>query len=267
MRKIITVALFVLISTTVFTTKADLAYGSNITIFDGQNNAQSTNPWYSTEAEDNEVEPGNVAEQAWDLEGFFFDGSVLTMVGGFDFANGKWAGGWNEQFTSGDIFIDIDGDVNFGAGVTSLGNTNGYQVIYNTYGYDYAIDLEFTDNSFTVYSINSGSLLRSAYFRQNDQANPWAYVDGGDKLTQSQLIYKTGLSDNETGFLGGTHNSVSLNLSSFLGHGTEFTAHFTMGCGNDNLMGKGIVAPEPASMILMGIGLLGIGWGIRKKTM
>jgi hypothetical protein len=48
-----------------------------------------------------------------------------------------------------------------------------------------------------------------------------------------------------------------------LAPGTEFYAHFTMGCGNDNLMGKGSYSvPEPGNMILMGTGLIvfvGIG--------
>ena len=43
-----------------------------------------------------------VAEQKWDLEGFFLQGTTLTMIGGFDFLNGE------SNYTSGDIFISID---------------------------------------------------------------------------------------------------------------------------------------------------------------
>ncbi|MCD6197575.1 MAG: PEP-CTERM sorting domain-containing protein [Deltaproteobacteria bacterium] len=40
----------------------------------------------------------------------------------------------------------------------------------------------------------------------------------------------------------------------------------TLGCGNDNLMGSGTVpVPEPATIILIGTGLLGIAGVGRKK--
>jgi hypothetical protein len=260
-------ALLVLTASITLTAGTAMAYGINITIPDEQTGSGA---WYSPDNEDNEVEPGNVASQGWDLEGFFLDGNILTMIGGYDFANGVYSNGWGKWFTSGDLFIDINGDVKYGTDVSPLGGANGYNTISNTYGYDYAINLDFSNDSFTVFSIDSDSSLNSVFFRQNDQSNPWEYVSGGTELNlgsdQTKLTYITGLSDSAVGFNGGTHNSVSLDLSSFLAHGTEFTAHFTMGCGNDNLMGEGVVTPEPATMVLMGIGLLGIGFGIRRKT-
>lgn len=56
-----------------------LNLGTNITIWDKM----------GTVNEDQEVEPNCVWDQQWDLEGFFLKGTTLTMVGGYDFKNGK----------------------------------------------------------------------------------------------------------------------------------------------------------------------------------
>ena len=71
-----------------------ISLGTNITIWDG---VSSSSDWHGIQ-EDQEVEPGCIPGQLWDLEGFFLDGTMLTMVGGFDFENGY--GGYQ----SGDIF-------------------------------------------------------------------------------------------------------------------------------------------------------------------
>lgn len=44
----------------------------------------------------------------------------------------------------------------------------------------------------------------------------------------------------------------------WLSLGTTFTTHFTMQCGNDNLMGTGVIVPEPTSLLLMGMGCLSL---------
>lgn len=220
------------------------ALATNITIYDGSSSAETG--WYG-KLEDQEVEPNCVKDQAWDLEAFFLTDSTLTMVGGYNFIS---YGG----FDSGDLFIDTSG-INSGS----------------TYGYDYALKLDLANSKYSVYTLDQYSTFNLAYYLQNNNSNPWTYnAEANDLIGTFSLSYLTGLNDNdfENILLGGvgSHYSVSLDLSDFLASGTDFIAHYTMGCGNDNLMGQGTTSvPEPATLMLLGTGLLGIGLITKRK--
>jgi hypothetical protein len=254
--KILTACATLILSLHGYTLALDL--GRNITIPDG---TYSGTNWYG-DHEDNEVEPNNVANQSWDLEGFFLSGTTLTLVGGYDFLNG------NDRQKSGDIFIDVDVDAIHGSSATGLDNLtkDGYQIIKNSYGYDYVLDMDFTTETYSVYQIDSDTQLESVFYRQNDGSNAWLYTqDGEEILSGIAFSYLTGLTDSDVdGLTGNFHNAVSVDLG-FLSHGTAFTSHFTMGCGNDNLMGQAVLAPEPATLALFGIGLICLAGIGRKK--
>ena len=228
------------------------ALGMNITIYD--------NRGYSGLAaggEDNETEPDMINAQDWDLEGFFLEGTTLTMVGGWDFLNGKSYG--DKQYNSGDIFIDIDGDAKYGDGADSS---------YLNYGYDYVLQVNWSDSNYNVFGLSSNSILVPVQESYNDpKSNPWRYGGGDDVLDGWNNVDFSAfgtLTDDETDFAGGTHNYVAFDLT-FLGSDiNNFIAHFTMGCGNDNLMGSSSV-PEPSTMLLFGTGFLGLAMIGRKK--
>ena len=96
----------------------------------------------------------SVKQSGMEFQIFFLDGNILSMVGGYDFLNGEW--GTNDKWMSGDIFLDTSGDAKFG---DIHGSTDGNINVLNTFGYDYVIDLDFSDIdnlTYDVYEIDTG---------------------------------------------------------------------------------------------------------------
>jgi len=245
-----------------------LDFGDNITIFDKNG---SGSDWYGTQ-EDQEVEPGMQRLQKWDLEGFFQDDDKLTMVGGYNFVTGATAS--YGQLMSGDIFIDVDGDAQYG---DIHGTSKGIKVVQERNGYDFVLDMHFDTLTYNVLQLTDHSRTQTSYEKQNQGSNPWRYYDGGIDLGISGNIeYLGDLSHADTGFTGKYHNAATVDLG-FLSEidlsgytlAETFTTHFTMECGNDNLMGSfdpTSPVPEPSTVLLLGAGLLGlVGYGKSRR--
>lgn len=231
-----------------------LSLGDNITISDEN---YSGTGWYGNH-EDQEVEPGMQHTQQWDLEGFFLQENTLNMVGGFNFKDGC------EGYTSGDIFISVDdkpiyGDIHLTGNNDVYSSYNGNKLVTNSYGYDYVIDLNFISGTYNVISIDSDTVLQKSFYQLNEGSSPWKYNNqnnNGKIIGGGSFSFLKNLSNGDVGFLGDSHYALTGFDLSFLDPGTEFYSHFTMGCGNDNLMGQGSTAPvpEPSTLVLFGAG-------------
>ena len=299
MRKKVNITLVIAIAFTL-TFSAGVAYAENITIDDNMNNSYWGYTGHGVAGEDNEVSAGSTTGQEWDLEAVIFTNSTLTLIGGWKFSGTR--NGW----ASGDLFLAFT-DANssetpiYGKAAAQIKETPTYDGIGNNgkiynenYGYDFVLHLGnavtvdgVTSIDYDAYNIESenGLVLSDVGYAINRGANPFKYVRGGQEVedlsgTATQTRYSTdsalwsAYSETANSVYGGTHYALTfagLDLSSFGLEAGEYYlwTHFTMGCGNDNLMGKTPFeitppnnVPEPASIMLL---LLGVAGTVARK--
>lgn len=248
---------------------ATMSHSAEITIWDTLGTGGT-----GVGSETGETEPGTVNNNSWDLKRVDYSVNMsantrnVTLYGGYDFKNGQSASGApNGKFLGGDVFFDIYAPTML-YGVTAptpsyvngTPSTRGDYQIYNNFGYDYVVQLDWANSQWNLLQINSASKLLSTYYTDLDfskRSNPWRYDSGGTLIETGVLT------------LGAANPDFSLSLTfTKLPVNNYLGVHYTMQCGNDNLMGSTGGSPDPIpdgglSIMLLGLGTFGLGMARR----
>jgi hypothetical protein len=155
------------------------------------------------------------------------------------------------SYDPGDLYINKDG--------WSVSGTAPHyydDIFSSSEGWDYVIHLDPNTLTGNIYDIDFNTISMtgapSGYTYRKDQA--WS--GGYGNLVQGNVT--------------GSINSSSITYifdTTYLGLGSEFGLHWTMKCGNDVIEGQDPAphAPEPATIILLGAGLVGLAGGLRRR--
>ncbi len=209
-----------------------------------------SNEWagYYTD-DDGHVGPG-VGGQAYDAErlGLYFDSNTVYfgLQTGFDLRNGRDYG--SVHFDPGDLALDVNGDGT----------------------YDYAIDFTIDTSDMITYSLidmTGTGIWEDVYYAGHSAAGYPLNAQAGSGLLLSTFAGAFSADNND--LYGHTNSDViegSFDISLLSDYmGGSMTLHWTMGCGNDVIEVTTSPVPEPATILLLGAGLIGIAGFGRKR--
>jgi hypothetical protein len=169
-------------------------------------------------------------------------GDILTIYTNWYPGKGDINGDGRLDVFTADLFIDAsaDGDFDYAIRLTGTGNNVFVNPIYST-----SIDL-MSGSSFFYGGKYDDAYVNPSYIPVRATSSA-AYI--------AQVKW--------TGNVDSINNKVAIPLSGLNLSDDWYFVWGTATCGNDTFSGK-VSVPEPASLLLLGIGLLGIA-GIRRK--
>ncbi len=220
-------------------------FGDASTLFDDALN-QNRAPINYPHGIGNLPSPGNLGEggEAFDLEDLnvAMDADYLYISLTNSFGFNAYSSGWDQYYRMGDLFI--------GSGDSK---------------YTWAIDIT-ADGSAGLYRVDSWNGIQDvsgSYYGTSFESLAGAHeIESGEKLgdVQSSLTFWEDLEQDHLSPGNGDTWVYEFKFErSLLGSFDNLNFQATLGCGNDRLDGSFEAIPEPGTMLLFGLGLVGSG--------
>ena len=208
--------------------------------------------WAGYYASEDDVGPGGFVGPGWGGQAYDVEdlGLIITadkvyfgLQTGFDVTQDSNNPATAPAKGPGDFALDVNGDGNYDYAIDFNIDTSTSNVTYSLYQVSSWEDVNYTTDPYDFsesnpFQMKNGTLIGS-------WTDPGAY--GYDSVSY---------------VLEGAFDKSMLALY----NGGKMTLHWTMWCGNDHLEQTSAPVPEPTTILLSGLGLLGMGCYLRKRS-
>lgn len=166
----------------------------------------------------------------------------------------------NNKYAAGDFAIDFGQDGRYELGINVRAGGDKFGVEGGVYSHP--------TWAYGLWDVNGKEIKNSKL--EPDKSHPTSLLNGTN-IGTALLSYTTNGVKNYGGWKGDLHYfyemSVDLDLLAAAGwDGSKFNIHWTQNCANDSiLVDPGQNVPEPGSLALVGVGMIGLlGGGVRR---